>query len=383
MLNFIYHNSTELLFGPGMTAGIAQRIPTGPILLVIGGGSVRRNGALDQVMTALVGREVHLFEGIEPNPEHETCLRAVALARRVKAQFVLAVGGGSVADAAKYIAAVVPYSGDPWEILSSHGKVVEAALPLGVVLTLPATGSEANGNSVISRAETQEKLHFGSLLAYPRFSVLDPTFTLTLPAHQVRNGIVDAFVHVMEQYATFPSAAQLQDRMCEAVVATLLEAGPRCLSTPEDLVARADLMWSATMALNGLVGVGVPQDWSTHMVGHELTAFYGLAHAESLAIVLPGIWEAQREGKREKLAQLGRRLFALVGNDDEVSIATIGAVEAFFQRLGMPTRLSAYKIDAEEAAKRIGARFAERSTLLGERRDLDAGRVEAVLRGRG
>jgi NADP-dependent alcohol dehydrogenase len=378
MQNFSFRNPTEIVFGKGMIAEIATRVPTDvPVLLLYGGGSIKRNGVYEQVKRALGSqRRVIEFGGIEPNPLHETCVKAVAVARAEEVGFLLAVGGGSVLDAAKYVAAAVCYEGaDPWEILTSCGAVVKRALPLGTVLTLPATGSEANGNAVISRRSTQEKLFFGSPLSFPVFSVLDPETTYSLPQKQVRNGIVDAFAHVMEQYMTYPAAAPLQDRLAEALVHTLVEVGPQTLAAPRDYDLRASLMWAATLALNTLLGCGVPQDWATHGIGHELTAFYGLDHAESLAVVMPGVWTHQIERKRAKLTQLGQRLWGLSRAED-----TITRTDAFFASLAMPTRLADYGIRAADAAARIEQRFTARGLALGEHGDLLPAAVSAILR---
>ncbi len=379
MDNFVYRNPTEILFGRGTITGIAGRVPDGaPVLLLYGGGSIRRNGVYDQVRKALGGRRVVEFGGIEANPQHATCMKAVGLVRAEGVRFLVAAGGGSVLDAAKYIAAAAVFDGpDPWEILRTHGEVVKAALPLGTVLTLPATGSEANGNSVISRAETREKLHFTSAHVFPVFSVLDPEATFTLPAKQVRNGIVDAFAHVMEQYMTRPAAAPLQDRIAEGILQTLVEVAPRTLAEPADYDARASFMWSATLALNTLVGCGVPQDWSTHMIGHELTAFHGLDHAETLAIVMPGVWRHKLAAKRAKLEQYGRRVWGVDTAED-----AIARTEEFFRSIGMPVRLKDYGIDAAESARLVEARFRERGDAFGEDGDIDAAAAAAIVRAR-
>ena len=379
MLDFNFKNPTEILFGKGKIAKIASRIPKDAVvLLVLGGGSVKRNGVYDQVTAALKGRRVVEFSGVEPNPLYETCMRAVDLARKEGVGFVLAVGGGSVMDASKFIAAAAVYEGpEPWDILRSCGAGLRGALPLGAVVTLPATGSEMNCGAVISRKATGEKLFFNSPHVFPAFSVLDPQVTYSLPAKQVRNGVVDAYVHVVEQYVTYPCAAPVQDRFSESLLQTLLEVGPRTLAYPEDYAARASFMWCATLALNTLIGAGVPQDWATHMIGHELTAFYGLDHAESLAVALPGVWNHCFEAKKAKLSQYGLRVFG-----DSDPRAAVSRTEDFFRSLGMATRLKDYKIDAEDAARRVGARFTERGTRLGEREDLDAQAVAAILRSR-
>jgi len=379
MQNFIFKNPTEILFGRGMIAKLAERVPTdSPVLLLYGGGSIRRNGVYDQVKAALSAHRVIEFGGIEANPVYETCLKALEQVKANQVGFILAVGGGSVIDAAKFIAAAARFEGaEPWEILRTGGAGIKAALPLGTVLTLPATGSESNGNAVISRKATQEKLALASGLVFPAFSVLDPEVTFSLPRKQVRNGIVDAFIHVMEQYMTYPAAAPLQDRFSESILQTLVEVGPLTLAEPENYDARAAFMWSATLALNTLIACGVPQDWSTHMIGHELTAFYGLDHAETLAIVLPGVWTHELERKKAKLEQYGARVWKV-----EAAASAIAETEKFFHSLGMPTHFGDYKISADEAAEKVRGRFAERHTLLGEHGDLTPDAVAAILRSR-
>ena len=379
MQNFIYRNTTEILFGRGMVSELPARVPaTAPVLFLYGGGSIKRNGVYDQVRAALSKHSVIEFGGIEANPVYETCMNAVEIVRKSGVKFILAVGGGSVLDAAKFIAAAAVFEGpDPWDILRTMGANVKSALPVGAVLTLPATGSEANGGSVISRKSTSEKLHFLSPWVFPVFSVLDPEYTFTLPRKQVRNGIVDAFVHVMEQYMTFPAAAPLQDRLAESLLQTLVEVAPQTLEFPADYDARASLVWSATLALNTLIGSGVPQDWSTHMIGHELTAFYGLDHAETLAVVLPGVWQLRFDAKKAKLEQYGRRVWNVSTGQEAVS-----KTEAFFHSLGMPTRLSDYGINAAEAAQRVEARFKARGVAFGEAGDIDGAAAAAVLRSR-
>ena len=367
MQNFVYKNPTEILFGKGMIREITGRVPKDlGVLFLFGGGSIKKNGVYEQVKAALKGHRVIEFNGIEPNPLYETCLKTLEAVKKEKIGFILAVGGGSVLDAAKFIAAAACFSGtDSWGILREHGTNVKAALPVGAVLTLPATGSEANGNSVISRKETREKLHFYSPFVFPRFSVLDPETTFSLPVKQVRNGIVDAFVHVMEQYLTYPAHAPLQDRMAEALLQTLIEVAPVALKKPRDYEARATFMWSATLALNTLIGCGVPQDWSTHMIAHELTAFYGLDHAETLAIVLPGVWQYKLTAKKKKLEQYGRRVWGV-----KTAKEAILKTEAFFHSMKMPTRFSDHKIPAGEAARKVRERFAERESVFGEHGDI-------------
>lgn len=382
MQNFSYFNPTRILFGKGQIAAIASRIkPGSKVLVTYGGGSIFRNGIHAQVVQALAGFEFIEFGGIEPNPRYETLMRAVEVVRREQVDFILAVGGGSVADGSKFIAAAAKFEGEPWDILSKRATV-NAALPLGVVLTLPATGSESNTFAVISRDATGEKLGFGSEHCYPAFAVLDPEATFSLPARQVANGIVDAFVHTMEQYLTYPADAPLQDRFAEGILHTLIEQGPLALSRPEDYTVRANVMWSATMALNGLIGCGVPQDWATHMIGHEITAEFGLDHAQTLAVVLPGVLRSQREVKRGKLLQYAERIWGLAeGSDDARIEAAIARTESFFESLGVGTRLSAYPVDGAQAAPaKISARLRAHGFLqLGEHGRVTPEVVEAIL----
>ncbi len=381
MDNFEFSNPTRLVFGRGTIARLKELVPANArVLLVYGGGSIFRNGVHAQIKDALAGRTWVEFGGIEPNPRFETLVKAVELARREKIDFLLAVGGGSVIDGTKFIAAAVPFAGsDAWEILTSQGSVVKTALPLGAVLTLPATGSEANGSSVVSREATTEKLHFWSPLVYPVFSVLDPEATFTLDARQTANGVVDAFVHTCEQYVTAHADASLQDRFAESILSTLVEEGPKVLAAPHGYPARANVMWCATQALFGLVGPGVPGDWASHGIGHELTAFYGLDHARTLAVVLPGVWRLQMEHKARSLARYGAHVWYLEGEILWVASQAIDRTEAFFETLGVPTRLSAYGIDAKEAASRIRARFEARGTRLGEDGSISPADVEAIL----
>ncbi len=380
MLNFTYKNQTEILFGKGQVAAISQRIPTSArILMLYGGGSIKNNGVYQQVQQALLQHQVWEFGGVEPNPSYETLMQAVALGREQQIDFILAVGGGSVIDGAKFIAAALHFSGDPWDILIAKAKFTQV-IPIGAVLTLPATGSESNGNSVVTKQATAQKRSFSSTLVQPQFAVLDPEFTYSLPKRQISNGIVDAFVHVMEQYLTYPVHAEIQDRFAESILQTLLDVGPKALKQPEDYQHRANLMWAASMALNGLIGAGVPQDWSTHMIGHELTALYGLDHAQTLAIVLPALMFVQRHQKHAKLVQLGRRVFAIHDqNEDLVIDQTIKAVQDFFETVGVKTRLSDYQLDGQVVQNIVNNLERNGMTALGEHNDIDLKKAAAIL----
>ncbi len=373
MLNFDFHNPTRILFGQGRIADIGQHVPAqARVLILVGGASAERSGTLGRARQALDGRVHDTFSGIEPNPSFETCLQAVQRVREGGFDFLLAVGGGSVIDAAKFIAAAVCFDGDPWEILQKRGRNIHAALPFGTVLTLPATGSEMNNGSVITHRERGSKLAFSSPHTYPRFSVLDPAKTYTLPIKQLANGVVDAYVHTMEQYLTYPANAPVQDRFAEGLLRTLIEVGPRIVAAPEPVYDdRASLMWAATMALNGLIGVGVPQDWATHMIGHELTALHHIDHARTLALVLPAMLNERRDAKRAKLLQYAERVWDLrEGSEDERIDAAIERTRAFFESLGIPTRLSAYRLGGETVDAVIAQLQAHGMTQLGEHRDV-------------
>jgi NADP-dependent alcohol dehydrogenase len=379
--NFDFCNPTKILFGRGKIAEIAKELPDDAnVLVTYGGGSIHANGVYDQVAAALGRRRWQAFGGIEPNPSYETLMTAVDVVRRDQVTMLLAVGGGSVADGTKFIGAAARFEGEPWDIMSK-GAEIASAVPLGVVLTLPATGSESNNVAVISRIATREKLAFASAHSYPRFAVLDPETTYSLPVRQVGNGVVDAFVHTVEQYLTYPADAPLQDRLAEAILQTLIEVGPEVLRQPPDYNSRATLMWSATLALNGLIGCGVPQDWATHVIGHEITALYGLDHAQTLAVVLPGLWRHRKDEKRAKLLQLARRVWGIELLDEEVAIEqAIRRTEDFFESMGVATRLGNYGVDGPEAAASVSSRLDARgASALGERESVTPDVVREVL----
>ena len=378
MENFSMVNPVKIIFGKDTIKQITNEIPQGSkVLMTYGGGSIKKNGVYDQAMEALAGFEWYEFSGIEPNPHYETCMKAVALIKEKGINFILAVGGGSVLDATKFIAAAVRFDdGDPWRILSEGAKIKDA-MAFGDIITLPATGSEMNSGAVITRAETQEKLAFGSPLTYPKFSVLDPTSTFSMPPRQISNGVVDAFVHVMEQYLTYYDGnSLLQDNMAEAVLKAIVAEGPKALKAPTDYDVRANLVWASTWALNGWIACGVPQDWATHNIGHEITAFYGLDHGQTLAIILPGMMTVLKEQKGKKIVRLGREIFGITG-DDAIE-RTIQAVENFFESVGVKTHLSDYGL-GDEAIEKVVNRLAERGWKLGECGNITADVVRDIL----
>lgn len=383
MENFNFYNPVNILFGKGKIAEINKHIPkNAKILMTYGGGSIKKNGVYDQVMDALKGYEIKEFSGIEPNPHFETLMKAVEIVKSEKIDFLLAVGGGSVVDGTKFIAAAAKFEGaDPWDILAKRAPIT-SAVALGAVLTLAATGSEMNNGGVVTKAATKEKMAFGNPLLFPKFSVLDPETTYSLPKRQLTNGIVDAFVHVMEQYLTYPVNSPVQDRFAEGILLTLLEEGPKAIaSDTPDYENRANLMWAATMALNGLIGMGVKSDWATHMIGHELTAFHGIDHAVTLAIVLPGLLTQLKEKRGEKLLQYAERVWNITeGTDEEKKTLAIDKTEAFFNQVGIATRLSDHNV-GQDSIDIIVKRF-EGKGYVGMLPDVEVKDVAEILQAR-
>lgn len=381
MLDFSFHNPTHIHFGKEQIAKIAQEIPKdAKVLLLYGGGSIKKNGVYDQVVASLKDHQWLEFSGIEPNPSYDTLIKALPIIKDNNINYLLAVGGGSVVDGVKFIAAAAHYEGDDaWNILAKQESVT-SALPIGAVLTLPATGSESNGNSVVTRGDN--KLAFSSALVKPQFAVLDPAFTLSLSEHQVSNGVVDAFVHIMEQYLTYDVNAKVQDRFAEGLLQTLIEEGPKALASEskEDLEVRANIMWSATLALNGLIGAGVPQDWATHMIGHELTGLYGIDHARTLSIVLPGVMKVKQAQKRDKLLQYAKRVWQIsAATDDEIIAQGIAKTEEFFKAMGVPVRLSDVELDANDVDKIVDKLEQHGMKALGEHGDIDLATSKQIL----
>ncbi len=381
MLDFNFVNPTQILFGKGKIAEIKNKIPAkSRVLITYGGGSVKKNGTLDEVLAALSDHTVFEFSGIEPNPTYETLMKAVDMVHTNSIDFLLAVGGGSVIDGTKFIAAAAVFDGEPWDILVKYGAGVQKALPFGSVLTLPATGSEMNSGAVVTRRSIQAKLAFMSPLVFPLFSVLDPEKTYTLPPRQISNGVVDAFVHIVEQYLTYPVNGKVQDRFAEGLLLTLIEEGPKALKKPQDYEVRSNLMWVATLALNGLIGAGVPQDWATHMIGHEITARYGLDHAQTLAVVLPGVLTICKENKGEKLLQYAERVWGIKEGDNEQRInAAIDKTRNFFEQMQVKTRLSDYGIGHDSIPLLLEQLQAHGMIALGEHQDITPDLSKKIL----
>lgn len=368
MNNFEFYCPTKAVFGKGSIAKLSELIDKNKkILMLYGGGSIKQNGVYNQVKDALKGYNVIEFSGIEPNPTYETCMQAVEIVRKENVDFLLAVGGGSVLDGTKFISAAANYKGEDAYDIVSKGAVFDKVLPIGAVITLPATGSEMNSGAVISRKSTQEKFALHCKVLYPIFSIIDPETTYSLPVKQTINGIVDTFVHVMEQYATYDVNTPLQDSWALGLIKTLVQEAPKVLANPQDYDARANVFWCATCGLNFWLSCGMVQDWATHRIGHELTAFYGLDHGQSLAIVLPRLWKERIGDKSQKLAKMAREVYNCNETaETKAAQCAIDKTEEFFNAIGMKTKLSDYNIDAQEAAQKIKERFEQRGTLLGE-----------------
>jgi alcohol dehydrogenase YqhD (iron-dependent ADH family) len=383
MLNFELYNPTNLVFGKGQIEKLSTLVPEGAkIMLAYGGGSIFKNGIHEQVINNLKGFEIVEFSGIEANPHFETLMKAVAIVKEKNIDFILAVGGGSVIDGVKFISAATNFDGNPIDILQKRLliKDLSKVIPFGTVLTLPATGSEMNSGAVVTIEATQEKLAFGGSALFPKFSICDPTVIASLPKRQLQNGVVDAYTHVLEQYLTYPHEGYLQDRIAEGILQTLIQVGPQVVENPKDYALASNFMWSCTMALNGLIQKGVPSDWATHMIGHELTALYGIDHARTLAVVGPNLYRVMFETKKGKLAQYGKRIFNLTGTDDEIANEAINKTVEFFHTMGMDTKLSDYTKDFEKTADFIVNRFEEREwKALGEKQNITLEKVKEIV----
>ena len=384
MLNFELYNPVNYVFGKGQAEKLASLIPANAkVLLAYGGGSIFKNGIHAQVTENLKGFEVIEFGGIEPNPRFETLMKAVEIIRAEKITFILAVGGGSVIDGVKFISAAVNYQGDAAEILRKRILFTDISqvIPFGTVLALPATGSEMNSGAVVTINATQEKLTLGGSALFPKFSIVDPTVITSLPKKQLQNGVVDAFTHVMEQYLTYTHDALLQDRIAESILQTLIEIGPSVVENPSDYKLASNFVWSATMALNGLIQKGVPSDWATHMIGHELTALYEIDHARTLAIIGPNLYRVMFETKKDKLAQYGRRVWNIEGHStEEIAEKAIEKTVAFFHTMGMKTKLSENTEDYAKTADFIVKRFEERGwKAMGEKQNITLDKVREIV----
>ena len=382
MFSFTFHNPTKVIFGKDAIGRIACEIPRdAKVMITYGAMSARKYGVLDEVVSALAGIDITEFGGIEANPEYETLMQGIELARKKNVDFLLAIGGGSVIDGTKFMAAAIPFNNEPFLLLENKGADIRRALPVGAVVTLPASGSEMNNRAIISRKSVRLKRAIMNDCLFPRFAALDPTKTFTLPVRQIGNGVVDTFVHVLEQYLTYPVNGKVQDRLSEGLLLLLIEEGQKALVDPKNYDARANLMWAATLGLNGLIGAGVPQDWAAHRAGYELTVLYGLDHAQTLAVLVPAMLKVRAGSKKQKLLQYGERIWGISSGTEATRIdTTIDRTRAFFESMGLPTRLKGYGIEAVDADLVIKLLEAHGLSNMGENNDVTPDVMREILK---
>lgn len=382
MRNFEFKNPTKIIFGEGEIKKIASEIPKdAKVLLLYGGGSIKKNGIYEQVIKALKKHDVEEFGGIPANPEYSVLMKALNVIKEKEITFLLAVGGGSVIDGTKFLSSAAEFEGDnPWDILDKKIPT-QKGMPFGTVLTLPATGSEMNSGAVITNAETKQKLTMGGPGLFPVFSILDPTVVKSIPQRQIANGLADAYTHVLEQYMTYPDGAALQDRIAESILQTLIEVAPIILNDPTDYKAVSNFMWSCTMALNGLIQKGVPTDWAIHMMGHELTALFGIDHARTLAILAGSHYTYNLETKKEKLAQYATRVWGITdGTIEEKAKIGIDKTVGFFHSIGIDTKLSDYTKEYAGTGAEVARRLTDRNMIaLGEHGKLTPQDAEKIV----
>jgi NADP-dependent alcohol dehydrogenase len=382
MNNFEFYNPVKILFGKDQISQLSELISKdSKVMMVYGGGSIKKNGVYDAIQKALREHQLIEFGGVQANPEYETLMECLKVIKSEKVDFILAVGGGSVIDGTKFLSAAALYPGsDPWEILEERIPTLEG-MPFGTVLTIPATGSEMNSGAVITKAATRQKRVMGGSGLFPKFSILDPSVVASLPRRQIENGVIDAFFHVLEQYLTYPTQAVIQDRLSEAILHSLVEIGPKIVEDPGNYEMAANFMWSCTMALNGLIQKGVPTDWATHMIGHELTAIHGIDHARTLAIIGPHLWEHQFDRKKAKLAQFGNRVWNISGDSEEaIARQTISTTLKFLHTMGMKTKLSENATNFENTPQIVSDRFTERSWMeLGENKAIGPKEAKEIV----
>ncbi|WP_282172993.1 iron-containing alcohol dehydrogenase [Cytobacillus firmus] len=367
MQNFTFYNPTKLIFGKDQLSQLQTEIPQygKKVLVVYGGGSIKRNGLYDKVMAELteIGAEVFELAGVEPNPRISTVRKGVEICKNEGVDFLLAVGGGSVIDCTKAIAAGAKYDGDAWDLVIKKAFAAEA-LPFGTVLTLAATGSEMNAGSVITNWETNEKYGWGSPVTFPKFSILDPVNTFTVPRNQTVYGIVDMMSHVLEHYFHLEENTDFQDRMCESLLITIMEAAPKLLENLESYEHRATILYSGTMALNGILNMGYRGDWATHNIEHAVSAVYDIPHGGGLAILFPNWMKHNLNVKPERFKQLAVRVFNVdtAGKtDEEAALEGIEKLREFWNSIGAPSRLADYDIDDSKIEL-----MADKATVNGE-----------------
>ena len=381
MFDFTFYNPTKVIFGKNTIARIAAEIPRDmKVMVTYGAQSAKKYGVLDEVKKALSGYDLTEFGGIEPNPEYETLLKGVLLAREKQIDFLLAIGGGSVIDGTKFMAASIPFQGEPFLLLENKGAAIRQSLPCGAVVTLPASGSESNNRAIINRKAVMFKRAIMNDWLFPRFAVLDPTKTYTLPPGQIGNGVVDAFVHVLEQYLTYPAGGAVQDRLAEGLLLVLIEKGLQAIKDPENYEVRANLMWAATLGLNGLIGAGVPQDWTAHRAGYEITILYGLDHAQTLAVLVPPMLKIRAQSKKQKLLQYGERIWDIkTGSEISRMEAAIERTRTFFEGMGVPTRFRDYGIEYVDINRILDLLEEHGMTGMGENQDVNLDVMRNIL----
>lgn len=384
LVNFEFSNPTKIIFGKGSLSGLRREITNfgTNILLVTGGSSIKRNGLYDSVMDILLkgSKKVYTLEGIQPNPRLSSVYEGIEICKKNNIDFILAVGGGSVIDAAKTIAVGAKTDIDVWEFfLQEH--VINSALPLGTVLTLAATGTEMNGNAVVTRWETNDKLAISSPHIYPRFSILDPELTSTVPLEHTVNGCIDIMAHVFEQYFSRTPNTPLQDRLCESILKTVIENTYKVVKDLYSYDARSNILWCGTMALNGIIGVGMEQDWATHGIEHEISAIYDIAHGAGLAIAFPNWMKHVMKESAGKFSQYAQRVWDVKPEgktEEEIALEGIQKTKEFFKEIGAPVTLGEAGIDDKNIS--LMAEKAVRFGPIGSYKKLQKEDVEAILR---
>ena len=372
MNNFTFYNPTKIFFGKDQIRKLNHEIPKdAKVLLLYGGGSIKQYGVFDRVVEALGDRQWGEFGGIEANPVFETLMEAVAQIKKDGYDYLLALGGGSVIDGTKFIAAAVPFDGDPIDIFAmgiGKGLPVKSSMPFGTVLTLPATGSEMNSDSVISFKEKGAKVSFDSVHSFPQFSVLEPETTYTLPVRQRRNGIADGYIHVLENYLTHDLGGDIPDYFSEGILKTFIKHADAYINEDsKDYEVASNVMWACTMALNGVASKGNVGDWSTHSLGHEITAFNHTDHAKTLTPIILATMDVRRDEKHAKILRYARNIWHIEDKDEEKVIdKAIERTAAFFESIGMPTKLRQVGIQEEDINSLVNQLEAHKENTIGE-----------------
>lgn len=386
MDNFTFCTPTRYLFGRGVENEAGKLCKTAgwkKVMIVYGGGSAVRSGLLDRVSRSLAAEEIVSVRlgGVKPNPTDDLVYDGIRLCREEAVDALLAVGGGSVIDTAKAIACGVPYAGDFWDFFAGNA-IVETALPIGVVLTIPAAGSEGSGNSVITRLDGLHKLSLRTETALrPKFACLNPELTFTLPPYQTASGIADMMVHIMERYFSPTEEVEVTDRLAEGLLKAIIAEAPKVMATPDDYDARANIMWSGTLAHNGICGCGRREDWASHFMEHELSAVYGVTHGAGLAVIVPAWMSFVAGQKPAKVAQFGRRVFDVQASDDvEAAREAVSSLRGFFRSIGLPVTMKELGIDAPDINLLVRKLHENKGPVVGAYIPLGPAETEAIYR---